>query len=495
MEHSYRWKRIADLSPNLRTYEDPELRTLSRIWMEQRAVLEQQGIVREFTDKLMRELAIEGGLIERAYTLDRGITLQLIEHGIDASLIPHSATNKDPQLVAALIQDHLDAAHALFDLIHEGRNLTTGFIKQLHSVLMRHQETTQAVDQIGHLVEVPLLKGDYKRMPNNPQRQDGTVHEYCPPEHVAAEMDSLLSMHLAHLSQGIAPEVEAAWLHHAFTQIHPFQDGNGRIARLLATYVFIKHNYFPLVLVNERDRKSYIDALEAADLSGDLSRLIGLFASVQRLTFVKVLSLAGETQREAGLDQLIESAARSALERARAQYQRIEYAKNVGRQLMGDVRRRLEEVEAKLTDKFTAIPPPFQRRFRFYTQSEWNEGEKRYYFRAQVIETARKLDYFANPSAYHDWVRLVLRTDEQSEILISLHVVGYEFRGLLAVSASFFRRSQSEEGATEVVGLTPLSDSWFQVSYLDDYQGLAPRFALWLESALTKGLALWTAGR
>ena len=38
----------------------------------------------------------------------------------------------------------------------------------------------------------------------------------------------------------VAPEVEAAWLHHRFTQIHPFQDGNGRIARALATLIFVK---------------------------------------------------------------------------------------------------------------------------------------------------------------------------------------------------------------------------------------------------------------
>ena len=35
-----------------------------------------------------------------------------------------------------------------------------------------------------------------------------------------------------------AREIEATWLHHRFTQIHPFQDGNGRVARALASLVF-----------------------------------------------------------------------------------------------------------------------------------------------------------------------------------------------------------------------------------------------------------------
>jgi Fic family protein len=48
--------------------------------------------------------------------------------------------------------------------------------------------------------------------------------------HVAAEMDKLVELHREHRAAGVAPEVESAWLHHRFTQIHPFQDGNGRVA-------------------------------------------------------------------------------------------------------------------------------------------------------------------------------------------------------------------------------------------------------------------------
>ena len=43
------------------------------------------------------------------------------------------------------------------------------------------------------------------------------------------------------------PEVEAAWLHHRFGQIHPFQDGNGRVARALATMIFLRAGFVPLV--------------------------------------------------------------------------------------------------------------------------------------------------------------------------------------------------------------------------------------------------------
>ncbi len=79
-------------------------------------------------------------------------------------------------------------------------------------------------------------------------RPDGLIHEYCPPEQVTSEMDRLIELHREHQIGEIPPEVEAAWLHHRFTQIHPFQDGNGRIARCLASLVFIQAKWFPLVL-------------------------------------------------------------------------------------------------------------------------------------------------------------------------------------------------------------------------------------------------------
>ena len=134
---------------------------------------------------------------------------------------------------------------------------------------------------------VPLIRGAYKQLSNNPLRSNGTIHEYCPPEHVDSEMDRLIGLHHGH--DDVAPEVEAAWLHHRFTQIHPFQDGNGRIARALATLVFVKAGWFPLV-VRDRDRAKYISALESAD-DGNLMPLIKYFASLQQDEFVRALSI------------------------------------------------------------------------------------------------------------------------------------------------------------------------------------------------------------
>lgn len=489
VSYSYRWSHLRDLPENPAGLADAELQTLRRVWLEQKGDLEESGLVSTFTERLIREYAIEGGIIERAYTLDRGITQLLIDRGIDASLIPHSATNRDPQQVARIIQAHQAVVEGVFDLVKGGRPLSVGVIKEMHAALLQHESSTVAMDTLGRTVDVPLVKGKYKELPNNPQRPDKLMHEYCPPEHVAAEMDRMMVLHTEHEKHGVPTEVEAAWLHHVFTQIHPFQDGNGRLARLIASYVFIKGNYFPLTLVDNQDREAYITALEIAD-GGDLQSLVALFSSVQRRTFVKVLGIASTVQRQAGMDQIIAAARHAIVSRKQAHLYRLEQAKRTARMLHELTNARLESVATKLQADLGSLSADFH----FRVDSEADEGHRRHYFKGQVIEVAKGLDYFANISVYHDWSRLILRTDDQSEILVSFHGIGYEYRGVLAASVGFYKRVETEEGERETTKTTNACDTVFQINYLENPETTRTRFEQWLQDALTRAMEMWRTG-
>ena len=277
------WRPIEDLPDDWQRLADSDLHQLADRWNEHRDELGAEGAVADFGERLKREWAIETGLIERVYTLTRGITEILIERGLREEYIPSSATDRDPALVFDMIRDHAAAVDGLFDFVKQERRLSTSYIKELHSVLLAHQETASAREIFGRRVEMPLAKGEYKKRPNNPVRPDGLVHEYCPPEQVASEMERLLAMHREHGERMVPPEVEAAWLHHRFVQIHPFQDGNGRVARALATLVTIRAGWFPLV-VTDAGRADYIDALEVAD-GGDLGPSVRLFSGIQVRAF------------------------------------------------------------------------------------------------------------------------------------------------------------------------------------------------------------------
>lgn len=70
--------------------------------------------------------------------------------------------------------------------------------------------------------------------------------------------------------------VQAAYAHHAFVRIHPFADGNGRIARALASIFLYRSPGVPLVIYHDQ-RADYLDALEAAD-DGDFKQLVRFLA-------------------------------------------------------------------------------------------------------------------------------------------------------------------------------------------------------------------------
>ena len=283
------WKPIEELPPDWRDLGSSELASLAPIWEEQSEKLTATGVLREFNERLGREWAIETGIIENLYSIDRGITELLIEKGIEASLIPHGATDKPAEQIVPILRDQEAALEGLFDFIKQRRRLSTSYVKELHQGLTRSQEAVQAMNGTGRSIEVALERGEWKRLPNNPTRPNGTVHEYCPPEHVASEMDRLIALHLDHVEKHVPPEVEAAWLHHRFAQIHPFQDGNGRVARALSSLIFIRAGWFPLVI--HRDiRKDYIEALEAAD-GDNLSGLASLFTMIQKKSFLRALNI------------------------------------------------------------------------------------------------------------------------------------------------------------------------------------------------------------
>jgi Fic family protein len=464
------------------------LAALAKVWAEQKSLLANSDSFHEFNLRLQRQWAIETGVIERVYSLDRGITELLIERGIDSIPIPTDATDQDPELVALIIRDHQEAIDGLFSFVSGSRSLSASYVKELHAVMTRHQESSLAVNQFGRQFQAPLLRGQYKQLPNNPVRPDGTIHEYCPPEQVTSEMDRLIELHRLHEEEQVPPEVEAAWFHHRFSQIHPFQDGNGRVARALASLIFIKAGWFPLVVTRD-DRERYISALESAD-QDHLVPLVDQFASLERRAFVNALSVAGDVLRRERVDQVIEAARDTYEKREEALRHEWQKAIDIAKTLHNDALSRMEEVVSKLQDELGH----FSGGYHFWVTSEAPEGDRGHWFRWQVVETAKRLNYFANPSLFHAWNRMGLRTESQSEILVSFHGIGREFRGVLVASACFFRREQTESGEREIADVTPVATSVFQINYHDELDEVRKRFETWLEEALTRGLEAWRMG-
>lgn len=489
------WRPIEDLPLNWPDLASSELPPLVTVWSEQADRLRQSGKFQAFNDKLRREIAIETGIIERLYTIDRGTTRLLVEQGINEALIPHGATDRPIKQIVSLIKDQEAAIEGLFDFVGGQRTLSTSYIKQLHQLLTQSQDSTDALNPLtGEIFRVSLIKGDWKRRPNNPLRLDGSVHEYCPPEQVASEMDRLTALHHQHGEQDIPPEIESAWLHHRFTQIHPFQDGNGRVARCLASLVFLQTSWFPLVLTRD-DRAVYIAALEEAD-QGNLSNLVNLFSKSQKQAFIRSLGLSEKVLSEARQTQAIISSIAEKLKQNQSAsiQERCKKAEKFASVLFDIASSRLQEVaeEIKLSVQ------NFVDDAEIFAVSAPVGDPRSYYHRYQIAETAKQLDYFANLRSYHTWTQLVIDVEISTTLLLSFHALGREYRGLLVCNACAYHRDKddfSNEGERNINSIISdiqsLTDSPFQFSYADEEENLKERFKQWLEDVILTGLEYW----
>lgn len=158
-------------------------------------------------------------------------------------------------------KNHAEAIDGLYEVIQNDRKLTESLIKQLHGVLMKGIEFTYAKNLSGQKVQKPFHAGHYKLQPNHVLTVSGKIHHYTEPVKVKDEMESLLKWYY---QTDLHPVEKAAIFHYRFVAIHPFDDGNGRMARLLMNLILMKNGYPPCIIQNAHRRK-YLEMLEMID--------------------------------------------------------------------------------------------------------------------------------------------------------------------------------------------------------------------------------------
>ena len=144
--------------------------------------------------------------------------------------------------------------------------LTQNFIRTLHKTLLREDYTVYRNLQGGIQTSYVIHAGQYKSRPNSVITRYGDRFEYASPEETPGLMADLVDWYNAAEREGKLSPVElAALFHYRYIRIHPFEDGNGRIARLMVNYILTRHNY-PMIVVRSRKKSDYLESLHQADL-------------------------------------------------------------------------------------------------------------------------------------------------------------------------------------------------------------------------------------
>ncbi len=144
--------------------------------------------------------------------------------------------------------------------------LTQNFIRTLHKTLLREDYTVYRSLPSGMQTSYTVHAGQYKTRPNSVITRYGDRFEYASPEETAGLMTDLVDWYNAAEAEGKLSPVElAALFHYRFIRIHPFEDGNGRIARLMMNFILHRHGY-PMIVVRSRRKSEYLEALHQTDL-------------------------------------------------------------------------------------------------------------------------------------------------------------------------------------------------------------------------------------
>lgn len=479
----YKWRPIEPLSDAERSLDLAAIRPLYEAWRSTKARYKasKQEVLDRFTTRLIRRLSIETGILERLYDLDMGTTEALVTHGFAEELVARTSTNIEPSKLIDLLRDQEAAIQLVMDCIAQNRTLSKSVLHELQAILTRHQETTTAIDQFGNRFEIPLLRGQFKKQPNNPRRPDGAMHEYCPPIHVNSEMENLLTW-LAEVEHE-DPVIVAAWLHHRFTQIHPYQDGNGRVGRALITLILLRADLLPLVV--DRDiRTEYIHALEQADLH-DLGPLARQFAKLERSAILQALSVDAE-EKEVPQSSLT-AAVIGSLE---AKFQKRKDEQHAQFRKVNDLARRLRTSSHQIVEQaHNALKIPLSQLGRpdVVVTSGGPDYQNAHWYKADVIRTSEAADKFINFFEDHYFVKGTIRVNtERLVFVVSLHHVGREPTGIVEITAfariESFEDSEDREFVSQGFFLCSLEP--FVITWKTTDDDVSTSYQRWLDAAL-----------
>ena len=172
------------------------------------------------------------------------------------------------------MKGHHAAIDELLEIIQQKIPLTEATIRELHKMILVEPYEMPAVTMAGQPTKRRIVPGQYKSTPNHVETSTGEVHYYASPEETPARMADLVNWYRKQVEdEALHPLTLAATFHYQFANIHPFDDGNGRMARLLMNLILMQADYPPTIIPLDT-KNEYLLALEQADADENLEPFV-----------------------------------------------------------------------------------------------------------------------------------------------------------------------------------------------------------------------------
>lgn len=213
--------------------------------------------------------AIDTGAIEGLYESDRGSTFAIALNTamLDSTAMQSTEVSEKYRDMESYLNSQLKTYDLVLDLTTKAFPITEAHIRQLHSEICEPQKKYKArmiTKNEEVIIEKDLKHGQYKHEPNHVRLADGSIHSYAPVYETKPEMERLVKELNSDAFKNANPVVQASYAHYAFVSIHPFSDGNGRVARALSSIFTYRHCTVPYLVLVE-NKLDYFKSLSEAD--------------------------------------------------------------------------------------------------------------------------------------------------------------------------------------------------------------------------------------
>src|SRR5215203_1479217 len=196
------------------------------------------------------------------------------------------------------ITGHNEAINWILEIVKGETVLTESFIRQLHTLLLKESSYKEARTADGKPTRRKIEVGKYKTQPNHVVTVTGEIFYFATPEETPARMHDLIEWFRKETENANAnPIILAALFHYRFIRIHPFDDGNGRVARILMNFILMQFGYPPVIIKTE-DKQNYYAVLRLADVD-ELEPFIGyIVQNLVRSLEIMIRGAKGESIEE-----------------------------------------------------------------------------------------------------------------------------------------------------------------------------------------------------
>ena len=485
------WQRIQPLDAHVEVRLRSDLAAvdaLQNLWMDFTSSLDLTDR-KTLRRRTLRKHAIETGILERLYDIEWGLTETLVAEGLTREAVARAGGELAPG-VLPMLEAQFRGLELVTEYVRNDLPLTTSFVKELHALITRAQTHYDATDSLGRPFSAPLDHGTYKKLPNNVRRSDGSLLEFAPPEQVPGEIERLVDLY--NDMDGVHPVISAAWLHHRFVQIHPFQDGNGRVARAL-TLISLERAKYPPMVVDRDSRDRYLQALDEAN-TGNLVSLGKLFTKLVMRSIRRELEEPIPEPQPRTAREVARAFARSLERREKEETERRELAVQIrADQIHSQLRVWFATASRDLREDFAGVG----RKVETWTDEASPDDPARLpnapppstWWHYQIVQTARRAEHFAVMSADRWWTQLgVTVNGHRLRFVASIHHVGSVRTGIMAITTFGDIQAQDQEHSGHEDAFVATSLDAFTFSHDEEVEDRAIELHEWLDQSLAVAL-------